>query len=557
MAGIMLGWLCKLLKYKFARSASADHSSVAAGGDINNTTINIGLNKNEIGHLIEQGNLAVVDSVHSLAAEVARHRGLDPAPFRKILANLGEHQVSDEEISNRFVELIGTLDELRQRLGNKHLDELRPMRTKALELLDAGDFSGAYSALEEGRLLAQAHRCQASGSEAEILADQGRVLELQISNIPASEKYAQAALLSAGDPISAFEYLVKQANALQNEGEEFGNKDALRESILIWRKAKTIAPFEIAPDRHRKAHNNLGSAVYSLALLEPTNENLLEVAKMNREVLDRDSCDIAPQVWIAAQANLASTLLELGERELGTDKLEEALERFNIALSAIDRKERPADWAGIKNNIGNALMRIGQRQASSDYLDRSIGAFNEALEALDPTMECNRAMILMNLAAVHADLGRLLNRAEPLEQSIKDAEAALALTQKSRYPVRWAQIKNNIGSARSSLGLITNDISHWQDAIVVNREALSVHTIGHAPLKWAMSQWGIGLALSKIAATTSDLQAATEAVDILNEANSIIAKSDNESMKMGVFGALTEAKDLAIGLQNRESYKVE
>ena len=532
MFNFMRGWLSKV---------SAARLALAAGRDIRNNTIKLGLDEQDVGKRIEQAQQPFVDKLAALTAEVARSKGIDPAPLRAILAKLGEHDVPEAEIPDRLIALADKLNELREGLRSSASDDLRPMKAKALKLLDEGDFLGAYAALDHGRLVAHSRRADASRHEAEFLADQARILELQISNLAAAEKYGQAASLVADDVHLAFRYLTKQANAMQNEGEEFGNNDALRSSILVWRSAKGLSPFERDPDNHRKAHNNLGGAIYSLATREPTNENLLEVVAMNREVLARDTRESAPKYWAAAQANLGSALQVIGQRELGTEKLLESLERLRDALDTISREEWPADWAGIQNNIANGFKLIGQRQNSEDYFQKSIDAYREAFSVLDQTMVLQRAMTLMNMAAAFTDLGRLRNAPEPFEQAIKELQNVLNLAPKDRYPVQWATTKHNIGSARNSLGLITGDISHYRDSIAVNAEAITVYTREHMPLQWAFSQWGIGLATSKIAARTRNVEDARTAVKILAEANSIIAASDDESAKPGIIGALDEA----------------
>jgi tetratricopeptide (TPR) repeat protein len=537
-------WFARITRQRFA--VSAIQSAVAAGRDIRDSTINIGLDEKDIGERMQP----FAEGIAALTAEVTRSKGIDPAPLRAILAKLGEHDVSDEEIPDRLIALADTFNELREGLQNSSLDDLKPMKANALSLLDQGDFPGAYSALDRGRLVAQTRRNEASKYEAEFLAEQAQVLELQISNLAAADKYGQAAALVADDPRSSFQYLIKQANALQNEGEQFGNNNALRAAIAVWRSAKGLSPIESVPEDHRKAHNNLGSAMYALAEREPTNENLLEVAAMNREVLARDIRENELRYWGAAQANLGTVLQVLGERELGTEKLFESLARLREALSTISRDERPADWAGLQSNIGNSLKVIGQRLSSEDYFKESISTYREALAALPETMVSQRAMTLMNLAAAFTDLGRLRStEPAPFEQAIKELQNALILIPKDRYPVQWATAKHNIAAARNSLGIITGDLAHYRDSILVNTEALTIQTRDQAPLSWANSQWGIGLALSKIAANTRNVADAITAVDILSGAKTIIIASDNENSKPGILGALDEAIALAKDLQ--------
>jgi tetratricopeptide (TPR) repeat protein len=552
MFNLLRRWLTSLIARSGpAPEVSAILSAVAAGRDIRDSTIKIGLDEVAVSQRLEETQQPLVDRLAALTAEIARSKGIDPAPLRAILLRLGEHDVADEAIPDRLIALADKLIELREELQNKGLPDLQPVKDKALALLDLGDFSGAYAELDRGRLFAQAQKQEVSKYEADFLADQARVLELQICNLAAADKYGQAAALVSDAPLSAFEYFAKQANALQNEGEQFGNNDALRGAIAVWRRAKDSCSFEVDPERHRKAHNNLGSAIYALAEREPTNDNLLEVLAMNREVLARDTRETAPKYWGVAQANLGSVLVKLGERELGTEKLFESLDSSRGALETISRGERPSDWAGVKSNIGNALKLIAERERSERRFMESIEAYREALMVLDGTMAYQKAMTLMNMASAFTDLGKLQEtQPGPFEQAIEELENALTLLPKDRYPVLWAKTQQNIGAARNSLGIITGDLRHYRNSIVVNAEALTVHKREHMPLHWAFCQWGIGLALSKIAAKTQNIEDARTAVDILAGANSIISSSDDERAKPGIVGALEEAASLVQSLND-------
>ncbi|WP_316174412.1 tetratricopeptide repeat protein [Bradyrhizobium sp. SZCCHNRI1073] len=549
MFSLLRNWLTSIARSRRNPDVSATRLAVAAGRDIRDSTIKIGLDEAGVSERIEQAQQPLSDKLAALAAQIASSKGIDPAPLRAILVKLGEHYVSDAEIPDRLIALADKLIELREELQDRALPDLKPTKDAALALLDRGDLSGAYAELDRARVSVQTRRHVLSKYEAELLADQARILELQISNLAAAEKYGQAAALVSNDR-SAFQYFAKQANALQNEGEQFGNNDALRAAIAVWRRAKEFSPFESDPEDHRKAHNNLGSAIYALAERDPTNDNFLEVAALNREVLARDTCESAPKYWGAAQANLASVLLVMGERELDTVKLFESLDRFREALKTVSREERPADWAGVQNNIGNALKLIAQRQNSEQHFMEAIEAYREALSALDEPMPLEKARILMNMGATLSDLGRLREtQPEPFEQALKELTNALSLIQKDRYPVLWATAKHNIGAARNSLGIVTGDLLHYRDSLLVNTEACTVYTRENAPLHWAFCQWGIGIALSKTAAQTRNVEDATAAVNILAEANSIISASNDERAKPGITGALKEATELAEGLQ--------
>jgi hypothetical protein len=201
MFNLLRSWLISFIaRSRPTPEVSATRSAVAAGRDIRDSTINFGLDEAGVSESIEKAQQPLVNNLAALTTEIARNKGIDPAPLRAILMKLGEHDVSDAAIPDRLIALADKFNELRKELQNNDLPDLKPMKDKALALLDQGDFSGAYAELDRGRLLAQAQRHEVSKYEADFLADQARVLELQISNLAAADKYGQAAALLSDEP---------------------------------------------------------------------------------------------------------------------------------------------------------------------------------------------------------------------------------------------------------------------------------------------------------------------------------------------------------------------
>jgi tetratricopeptide (TPR) repeat protein len=529
------------------RSAIAGQRSVAAGRDIIDSTIVIGLNEEETAKLVQSAQRPLAESLDALAAQIASEKGLPVPPFRAILARLGEDDVSDIDIPKRLEKVANQLLDLRTRLQGKDDDHLSTTKREALALIDSGDLRKAFDVLERGRWAARNMREKATQSEAELLADQARIDELRLFYRAAAMKYREAANLVSVHPDLAFGFLAKQATALQNQGEEFGDNDAIRDAIAIWKEARALRPFDIAPDDFRKANNNLGSATYALGIRESDNGLLEETLALAREAVVQDKRDADTKYWIAAQNNLGAVLQALGERSDSVEMFTEAIARFRSALGAVDKGSQPAMWAGIQNNIGNALKFIAERQASDQLFEEAILAHRDALSILPhdcPPFE--RSMIMSNLGAALADLGRLRNRAEPLEEAIAVCHDALSLISRERFPIQWGIAKNNVGSALNSLGIVKNEIAHFRDARLACHEALSVFARDDSPIHWANCIWGIGIASKLIAERTRDMAESTSAVSALTMAKQVIAGSGDQALKPRIDGALAEA----ITLQN-------
>jgi tetratricopeptide (TPR) repeat protein len=517
---------------------SASGAAVAVGGDIRDSTITVGLDEKAVAAEIQP----IREDFAKLAAQIAREKGLDPAPLREILARIGELDVPDDTIPSKLSAMADKLIELRKSLESATGGELSTIKRAALDFVSAGDFNQAYVLLEQGRVVAQLQRENASRTEAEILFDQAQIDELSFSYLAAAEKYSQAAALRADEVDESFKYLTKQANALQNQGEEFGSNSALIESIEIWRRARDLRPFDVAPDDYRKAHNNLGSAIASLAARETSNQLLYEVVAIYRETLTRDTRQSSPLYWIAATSNLASALQTIGGREGRLDLVVESSILFLDALTQVDPKIEASKWAGIQNNIGNSYKLLSEARGSEEIFAAAITAYEAALAVLqDEKDRAQKALILMNLAAVLTELGRFRNTEQPFLRAVSVFDKVFKLVPIERYPMQWAQSKLNLASALNSLGIVQNNVSVFEAAIVAANDALAIYSQNDHPHHWANGRWGVGIALKLIAERTQDLDKAKMAVDNLLEAKTIIDGTEDDRSKPFIASALVEA----------------
>jgi tetratricopeptide (TPR) repeat protein len=139
---------------------------------------------------------------------------------------------------------------------------------------------------------------QSTATEADVAMTERRYLE-------AAERFGQAAnYVPSRHASEKGGYLLRQADALYQQGDERGDNDALKSSIGVCRRALGEYPRSQAP-------------------------------------LD----------WATTQNNLGNALRSLGERESGTARLEEA-----VAALKNDRS-----LGGVADCVQNARRRIDQR----------------------------------------------------------------------------------------------------------------------------------------------------------------------------------------------------
>ena len=226
---------------------------MAADRDIRDSTINVGLDEEGVGRLLDEK-----------LARIAREKGVPVAPLQAVLAKLGEVGVPDQEIPARLEAAADQLIELRAQLArlNNERPELAAVRAQALALIDEGDLDRARAVLNGGRAAARALREEASRSEAELLADEARIDHLQLAYRAAAEKYREAAALVAPfDREGEWRFLMRQASELDDHGREFGDNGALADAIAVYTAALQLCPRAASPLDWAATQNNLGNAL--------------------------------------------------------------------------------------------------------------------------------------------------------------------------------------------------------------------------------------------------------------------------------------------------------
>jgi tetratricopeptide (TPR) repeat protein len=335
-----------------------------------------------------QANVFLIQSGITIQ-QISQETGVPLETLRGILSSMGETalaETSPEKIEQllktKAQEYLSLQAQLQKFTGND--PEVQCLREAARQALQEGRLSDAKDFLRQARQrvheAGQALRVQ----EATIAAEQAETAKLQPN--PASYREAAnlfgeaASLIATDDAEQAREYRLQQASVLYNLGDEFGDNDALRETITLYQQILSGIDRAAEPLAWAMAQNNLGNTLSILGKRESSTARLEEAVVAYREALKEYTRERVPLDWAKTQNNLGAALQKLGERESGTARLEEAVVAYREALKEGTRERAPHDWARTQNNLGNALSRLGERESGTARLEEAVTAYRKALE---------------------------------------------------------------------------------------------------------------------------------------------------------------------------------
>ena len=239
--------------------------------------------------------------------ELSKQLGVHQNAVAGMLRILGEKDVPLELLPSRLDEIAGRYKDLSEQLQTLQSDdpEVGRLRAEARHALENGDYDQADALLSQAQRIdttaldAQQKSLDARRlSVAQTLAARGALEEGRLNYRQAAGHYAKASTTVPPNSREQWGYLLKQADTLARQGEEFGDNQALQDAIDLYQKA--------LPLRSRGKY---------------------------------------PLDWAGTQNNLGNTLARLGERQSDSKHLEEAVTAFRAALEEQPRDRVPLDWA--------------------------------------------------------------------------------------------------------------------------------------------------------------------------------------------------------------------
>ena len=234
-------------------TVTAQPGSVAAGGNIEHNTINFGLTPEQVRELTEAAARGATGPLTTTIVDLSKRLGVTEDATKTLLRIVGEQDVPLERLSETLNRVANDYKRLQAQAA-----ALNPDNPTARSLVERAQVAIAAGHLAEAhQLLAQARQAQIAAAQealklrdqaqasadAELLgaaastATEGGVALTERHYDQAADLFKQAAaLVPAGHSGEMAGYLVREADALYRQGEEFGDNAALVDSISVWKK---------------------------------------------------------------------------------------------------------------------------------------------------------------------------------------------------------------------------------------------------------------------------------------------------------------------------------
>ena len=513
----------------YAQQIRAETGGIAIGGSVTGSTVVIGIPQEKVDELVRDAKRPLEELTTQQKENIALLKeklDLNERQVRAALGILGENDIPPERLAAKLVEIAERFQDLQATASAQLGDDpkIAAFKIDARKAIEAGELAKADALLADVETEQRRALDRLAVNAAETSAQRGDIALTRLRYAEAAKHFANAAAVFP--PKSAHEdkridYLQKEANALYQQGDEFGDNGALLSAIERRKRLVELTPREREPLDWANAQNNLGLALQTFGERETGTAKLEEAAAAFREALKEWTRERKPHLWAATQSNLGSALRALGDRE--TAKLEEAVVAFREALKEETRERVPFGWAKTQSNLGNALLDLGGRESGTAKLEEAVAAFHEVLEIVTRErvpLEWARTQANLGLALVA--LGERESRTAKLEEGAAALREALKEQTRERVPLEWAKNQNNLGIVLVALGERESGTTKLDEAIAAYREALKEHTREHVALRWARSFGNEGIALMLLAERRRNAAMAKTALSQINTAFEIL-----------------------------------
>src|SRR5262245_58586849 len=398
----------------YAQQVKADVGGIAIGGSVTGSTVIVGIPQEKVDELVRDAKRPLEELTTQQRENIALLKeklDLNERQVRAALSILGENDISPEALAAKLVEIAERFKNLQATASAQPSDDpkITAMKGDARKAIEAGELVKADALLADVEAMQRRDLDRLALDAAETTAQRGEIALTRLRYHEAAKHFASAA--AAFSPKSSYEnkrieYLVREADALFRQGEEFGDNDALLRTIEQYNRLLELLPRERVPLVWAAGQHVLGFALFRLGERESGPAKLEEAILAYHQALKERTRERVPLDWAMTQHNLGSALLGLGEREDTTVKIEEAIVAFREALKERTRERVPLDWASTQNSLGGALWRLGGREDATVKIEEAVVAFREALkERTRERVPLDWAMTQQNLAVA------LFNRA--------------------------------------------------------------------------------------------------------------------------------------------------
>ena len=251
-----------------AQTLSAESGGVVIGRDAINSTINIGVPPEVLAALIKlYADLS--ETQKKLIAELEQKLALNQQQVLAALTILGEANIAPEQLGSKLVEVAERFKDLRATASPQTGDDpkIAALKIDARKAIDAGKLAEADDLL--ARIEAEQRRSldRLAVNAAATLAQRGEIALTRLRYAEAAKHFADAAAVfppGSSHETERMRYLDREAQAHYQQGDEFGDNDALQTAIarnkrLIELSPRARVPLEWAKTQHEPWHRALGT----------------------------------------------------------------------------------------------------------------------------------------------------------------------------------------------------------------------------------------------------------------------------------------------------------
>jgi tetratricopeptide (TPR) repeat protein len=496
-----------------AQQVRADTGSIAIGGSVTGSTVIIGIPQEKVDDLVRDAKRPLEDLTTQQRENIVLLKeklDLNERQVRAALGILGENDIPPERLAAKLVEIAERFKDLQATASAQPGDDpkIAALKTDAQKAIEAGELAKADALLADVETEERRALDRLAINAADTSARRGEIALTRLRYLEGAKHFANAAAVFP--PGSAHEdrrvsYLYKEAEALYQQGDEFGDTGALFSAIERYKRLVDLRARERSLLDWSRLQNNLGQALFALGQRESGTARLEEAAATFRHVLKERAREQVPLEWATAQSGLGDVLQTIGARESGTAKLQQAISAYRDALEERTRQRAPLQWARTQNNLATALTIIGERESGTATLEQAVATYQEVLK------EWTRERTPLDWAMTQNSLGTALWRLGRLEEATAAFHDALKESTRERMPLEWAATQSNLANVLADAGKL-------EEAVTSYREALKEFTRERAPLDWATTQNNVGIELRRLGERESGTMRLEEAVVAFREA---------------------------------------
>lgn len=401
--------------------------------------------------------------------------------------------VADEGLPEAVRTFVARAEAIEQELSRRtnFPAEVEAARQRASALVEQLRIEEAEHEIASARALLREARQQTSREEAGLLSDEADLATLRLAYREAAALLDQAAELVRFDPSESWTYSIRAAHALDAQGSDLGDNEALREVVRRCEHLLATVSKAVAPAAWANTQNTLANALTVLGQ-RGDDDALNRAIPAFKAAIDVDLDFGARREAAQKLSNLANALWAIGERG-NEGSLREADEACTLATEWLDLITHPEDWAMAHNNLGGILTSLAERY-DPNVLPRARAAHLSALKVhRRRTKPLLWALSMNNLGHTLAVARKRGNRTAG-KRAICAFRAALTERRRDRVPLMWAMTMYNLGLELTALA----DAGDREAAIQATdalQLALQERTFRRSPLEWGLTQSALGMVL--------------------------------------------------------------